>query len=112
MSKVNCRLDLVRRVLAIYRRKMALVALRVTFTAGFIVVTGVAFLRLVSGWTTNTTLTRWRASLIPVRSAPVPKGRPIEVIATHARRLCRQSRLPERGRSWVKQIAVQQAYDG
>lgn len=40
-----------------------------------------------------------------------PVGRPIEEIAPHARRLWRATRMPERGRSCAKQLAIRGAYD-
>lgn len=63
----------------------------------------------------NWSLLGWLARLLkrldPRRSRPKPQGRPIEQIAHHARRLWRQSRLPERGRSRAKQVAISRAYD-
>lgn len=63
----------------------------------------------------NWSLVGWLIGVLqrfdPRRSRPAPQGRPIEQIAQHARRLWRQSRLPERGRSRAKQVAISRAYD-
>jgi hypothetical protein len=57
-------------------------------------------------------LVRIARKLDPRPPVPKPDGRPIELIAQHARRLWRASRMPDRGRSMAKQEAIRRAYNG
>lgn len=75
------------------------------------IITVAAVLYALFDWSFWQLLVRIGHRLAPRRPAPKPAGRPIEQIAQHARRLWRQSRMPERGRSRAKQVAISRAYD-
>ena len=75
------------------------------------IITVAAVLYALFGWNSWRLIVRVAQWLAPRRPPPKPVGRPIEQIAQHARRLWRQSRMPERGRSRAKQVAISRAYD-
>jgi hypothetical protein len=74
-------------------------------------ITVAALLYAIFDWSLFRLTVRVLKRLDPRRPKVQPTGRPIELIAPHARRLWRQSRMPEKGRSRAKQLAIREAYD-
>lgn len=85
--------------------------LQAFFGLSIATITVAAVLYALFDWNAWHLLVRIGHRVDPRHPAPKPVGRPIEQIALHARRLWRQSRMPERGRSRAKQIAIRRAYD-
>ncbi len=85
--------------------------LQVFFALLIATITMGALLYAIFDWNLFGLTMRMITKLDPRRPKVKPMGRPIEQIAPHARRLWRQSRMPEQGRSRAKQLAIRSAYD-
>jgi len=85
--------------------------LQAVFGALIATTTLAVLLYALFGWNSWKLLVKVARKVGPRKPPLRPEHRPIELIAEHARRLWRQSQLPERGRSRAKQIAIWHAYD-